>query len=96
MRLLGALPDPQQDEWVTRFWCAKEAVAKALGTGALAGPSSVIVRKLDGATGMAEVVVGPGMAHRFPALAGVPLAVYTAEEGGWVVAAALVSTGARA
>jgi phosphopantetheine--protein transferase-like protein len=89
LALLGSLPDSARDEWVTRFWCAKEAAAKALGKGLVGGPRSVAVRKVHAPTGTVEVVLGDGLAQGFPELAGVPLVVYTAREEGWVVASTL-------
>lgn len=89
LALLGSLPDSARDEWVTRFWCAKEAAAKALGKGLVAGPRSLAVRKVHDATGTVEVVLGDALAQGFPELAGVPLVVYTAREEDWVVASTL-------
>jgi phosphopantetheinyl transferase len=89
LTLLDSLADPARDEWVTRLWCAKEATAKALGKGLVEGPQSVAVRKVDAATGTVEVILGDGLAGGFPELAGVPLVVYTAREGDWVVASTL-------
>ena len=71
---------------MTRFWCAKEATAKALGKGLLEGPRSLTVRKADATTGTLEVVLGDRLAREFPELAGVPVVVYTAREEDWAVA----------
>ena len=38
------MEDAARQEWLTRFWCAKEAVGKAVGRGLIHGPQSVIVR----------------------------------------------------
>ncbi len=35
----GSLAGPSRAEWVARFWCAKEAAAKASGLGSAAGPT---------------------------------------------------------
>jgi phosphopantetheinyl transferase len=43
---LGEGLDP--DEWVTRAWTIKEAVAKAAGTGLGGRPKDFVVHELDG------------------------------------------------
>jgi malonyl CoA-acyl carrier protein transacylase/phosphopantetheinyl transferase len=87
--LLDAFSGSARDEWVTRFWCAKEAVAKGLGKGLVEGPRSLQVRSLDVATGRVEVILGEGLTRAYPDLAGALLAVYTAREDDWVVASTL-------
>jgi phosphopantetheinyl transferase len=76
-----------RDEGVTRLWCAKEAVAKAVGRGLSEGTHSVIVRDLDAHTGLARVELGEALAAEFPALAGSPLKVVTLHEKNYIVAA---------
>jgi malonyl CoA-acyl carrier protein transacylase/phosphopantetheinyl transferase len=89
LALLDSCAGSARDEWVTRFWCAKEATAKALGKGLVEGPRSLSVRGLDARTGMVEVVLGDALSRGFPELAGVPLVVYTASEEDVVVASTL-------
>lgn len=86
LTLLRSIAEGERDEWVTRLWCAKEAIAKALGKGLVEGPRSLAVRALDVGTGRVEVVLGAGLARRFAELAGVSLVAHTAREGDWVVA----------
>jgi len=43
--LVGERP---RDEWWTRMWCAKEAVAKAAGTGLEGAPRKFVVDAIDG------------------------------------------------
>jgi phosphopantetheinyl transferase len=87
--LLDAFSGSARDEWVARFWCAKEAAAKGLGKGLVDGPRSLQVRSLDVATGRVEVILGEGLTRAYPDLAGALLAVYTAREDDWVVASTL-------
>ena len=49
---LGSGHDP--DEWVTRLWTVKEAVAKAAGTGLRGRPRDFVVREVDGDWAFAE------------------------------------------
>jgi acyl transferase domain-containing protein/phosphopantetheinyl transferase (holo-ACP synthase) len=42
------LPSADRDAWVTRFWAAKEAVAKARGTGLGGSPASLPIERVDG------------------------------------------------
>jgi phosphopantetheinyl transferase len=42
------LPGEERDEWVARFWAAKEAAAKARGTGLEGNPKSVTISERDG------------------------------------------------
>ena len=91
--LLDSLPAASREEWVTRLWCAKEAVAKAIGKGFGEGPRSVLVQKLDARTGRVEIVLEERLAREFPDLGGVPLLVYTARDEDWAVASTLCERG---
>lgn len=42
------LPDNERDEWMTRFWVAKEAAAKSIGTGLEGRPKQFQVMEIDG------------------------------------------------
>jgi len=42
------LPAAQRDAWITRFWVAKEAAAKARGTGLGGNPKRWVVRRVVG------------------------------------------------
>jgi phosphopantetheinyl transferase len=86
LALLGGLASPERDEWITRLWCAKEAVAKAVGTGLVGGPRAVTVTGIDRSTGTVEIVLGEGLAGKVPELAGVPIAARTGREGDHAVA----------
>ncbi len=45
---LAILPKNDRDLWVTRFWVAKEAVAKARGTGLMGAPRRFVVSEIAG------------------------------------------------
>lgn len=45
---LSLLKDKDQSEWPTRFWAAKEAYSKMLGTGLQGNPKKYGVTKIDG------------------------------------------------
>lgn len=87
--LLASVPTVDQDSWLVRLWCAKEAVAKALGQGLVGGPQALVVQKLDPETGMVQVGLTGEMARRFPALHDRPTVVHTAQEKELIVATSL-------
>ena len=66
--ILGDRIGDDRAEWVARFWCAKEAVAKATGHGFLDGPSGVEV-VVDGLDGSLGVILKGELAIRRPDLA---------------------------
>jgi malonyl CoA-acyl carrier protein transacylase/phosphopantetheinyl transferase len=45
---LALLPPGDRDEWLTRLWCAKEAVGKSRGTGLDGDPRALALEKVDG------------------------------------------------
>ena len=75
--------------WPLRLWCAKEAVAKALGQGLVGGPRGLAVTDVDPDTGIVRVLAVGEMAARVPELDGNPMAAYTARESDWVAATAV-------
>ena len=60
-----------------RFWCAKEAVSKALGTGIRYPPREIRVAGYDSATGAAEVALEGEWLAEFKNLTGVRIPVST-------------------
>jgi len=53
-----------------RFWCAKEALSKALGTGIRYSPTDLRIRKADPATGQVEIELMGQWLEPFPAFKG--------------------------
>jgi phosphopantetheinyl transferase len=49
--LLSTMSRFRRHEWLLRFWCAKEAVAKALGQGMVGGPWGFLVEGVELKTG---------------------------------------------
>jgi phosphopantetheinyl transferase (holo-ACP synthase) len=81
---LAPEPGPHRTEWVTRLWCAKEAVAKATGLGLVAGPASAAIVRADGTTGEVAVALGPELSVHCPDLQGHPIRTITARRGDYV------------
>jgi phosphopantetheinyl transferase/malonyl CoA-acyl carrier protein transacylase len=60
-----------------RFWCAKEALVKALGTGLRYGASDLLVRHYDRPSGRLAVEATRLWAQAFPALRNTPIYVHS-------------------
>jgi phosphopantetheinyl transferase len=91
--LLAGLGADAVEEWTLRCWCAKEAVAKALGSGLTRGPQGLAVTALDPATGAIRVRLGDEMARDHRDLAEAPILVHTLREGDMVVATTVCEQG---
>ena len=91
--LLGRLSADNLEEWQLRCWCAKEAVAKALGSGLSRGPRALTVTAIDPGTGRIEVRLGDEMARDHEDVAGVPLVVYSHRRDDLIVATTLCDRG---
>jgi len=90
--LLASIPNARREDWPLRLWCAKEAVAKALGRGAVGGPPTLVIEQLAPDTGMVQVRLTGEMARRFPG-ATKPIVASTAREGDLIVAVSLYPLG---
>jgi acyl transferase domain-containing protein/phosphopantetheinyl transferase len=88
-QLLAAIPEFAQTEWILRLWCAKEAIAKALGRGLVDGPHSVRIQDFDMRTEMITATLRGKLAEAFADFAAVDLLAYTAREGDYVIASTL-------
>jgi phosphopantetheinyl transferase len=64
----GLLPHAADEraEIITRFWCAKEAVSKAIGQGFVLGPQSLSVIEYDANSGEVRIELGPKLLDRLP------------------------------
>jgi acyl transferase domain-containing protein/phosphopantetheinyl transferase (holo-ACP synthase) len=61
----NARSSAERAEWQARFWCAKEAVAKAAGLGLVAGPASAVVTETDPESGVLVVELGSDLIAAF-------------------------------
>jgi phosphopantetheine--protein transferase-like protein len=86
--LLSLLEASAKEEWLLRFWCAKEAVAKALGRGMNRGPRCLVVQQCDVYNGIVQVALSAALAQEFPQRVAEPISAYTTREGDLIVASA--------
>ncbi|MBW1743509.1 MAG: polyketide synthase dehydratase domain-containing protein [Deltaproteobacteria bacterium] len=87
--LLDSVEESLRQQWVFRFWCAKEAVAKALGRGLIEGPKSLSVQRLDVKTGALKIALQGKLADEFPDLADATVLVHTAQEKDYIFASTI-------
>lgn len=80
----------QQEEWSTRLWCAKEAVAKAMGRGMVEGPKGLIIRDLDERTGRVTIALSGELARTFHGATSASYTASTVREGEFVAAVSLI------
>jgi phosphopantetheine--protein transferase-like protein len=73
-----------------RFWCAKEAVSKALGTGIRYSPKELAAEFFDPAEGEVSVSLGGQWLDAFKAFKGRPVRVKTAIVKGHVIASCFI------
>jgi acyl transferase domain-containing protein/phosphopantetheinyl transferase (holo-ACP synthase) len=83
--LLDRWSGPDRAEWVARFWCAKEALAKATGLGLVEGPSGVEVVEV-GLDGFLGARLQGALAGSCPQLSRRMIRVVTARRGEFVLA----------
>jgi acyl transferase domain-containing protein/phosphopantetheinyl transferase len=84
--LLTSLDPGPKNEWLTRLWCAKEAVVKALGGRIVEGPRSVTVQEVNATTGGTRLALSGKLAGRIPEINGGDLRAYTVKDAGWIAA----------
>jgi phosphopantetheine--protein transferase-like protein len=83
------LRDPENDEWLLRFWCAREAVSKALGTGLMGRPGDLVVKAVDKKTGDIDIEISGKLRAQFPGLAGKSLIANTLLEDNLILAVSM-------
>jgi phosphopantetheine--protein transferase-like protein len=87
--LLTSLDESMRQEWVTRFWCAKEAVAKALGRGLMGTPQNLAIKELNTQTGVVSLSLRGNMAEAFTEFTHARILAYTTREGDYIIASSL-------
>ncbi len=88
--LLHTVPVPKRKEWLLRFWCAKEAVAKAFGRGMIGGPLNLIIHKIAAETGEVSLTLSGDLAKQLPGYANKIFTASTKYEDNYVFAICLV------
>ncbi len=73
-----------------RFWCAKEAVSKALGTGIRYAPREIAVESFRPETGEMDVALGGAWVENFKMFRGRPIRVSSTIVHGHVVASCFI------
>jgi len=73
-----------------RFWCAKEAVSKALGVGIRYSPRELVAESFDAAAGEISIALGGQWLDAFKAFKGRPVRVKTTLIKGHVLASCFV------
>jgi phosphopantetheinyl transferase len=88
--LLASLGVLNKEEWPLRFWCAKEAVAKAVGQGMVGGPRGLEIREVEFHSGLVQVALGEELIKGLPQLAGRRIIAYTALDHDLIFASSLI------
>jgi phosphopantetheinyl transferase len=83
---LAAIEEEARWEWMTRFWCAKEATAKAVGRGLEDGPRGLRIQHVDWAEGRLALTLTGALADAVPDLRDQPVIAHTMRTGDLVVA----------
>jgi phosphopantetheinyl transferase len=93
-RMLAALPPGSRQEWALRMWCAKEAVAKALGRGFSMGIQAFHIAGPQYGSGVMQLELRDEALEHFPRLRGIPITAYTAREKAFVFSTTIYQQGA--
>lgn len=89
LEILNAITAAERQQWALRLWCAKEALAKALGRGLEGNPRSIAVRGVDITTGTVTAVVQGTLAVDVPDSARTGMCVHTYQDNAYIVASTL-------
>jgi phosphopantetheinyl transferase len=93
-RMLADMPGESRQEWALRMWCAKEAVAKALGRGFSIGIQAFHITGAETGGGVLQLELRDPALEHFPRLRGIPITAHTAREMDFVFATTIYQQGA--
>lgn len=93
--LLEAVSGADRDTWSLRLWCAKEAVAKAVGHGMVGGPQALEAQEFDLEHGTVWIRLRGELARMVDDPDGAAQVVPTTVEGNLVAAAAVYAAYGR-
>jgi phosphopantetheine--protein transferase-like protein len=88
--LLETFGASERKEWFLRLWCAKEAVAKALGRGIMGNPHNLVIQDVDVETGTVNLNIDGQLARELRNYANTSLTAYTGCDETVVFATSLV------
>jgi phosphopantetheine--protein transferase-like protein len=91
---LASLSPELRQPWALHFWCAKEALAKALGRGLTAGLLAYRITQAEIDTGRVTLELRDEALHQFPQLRGRRLIGYTTRNVDFVFATMIYPQGA--
>jgi len=89
-RWLGTVEANARTEWITRFWCAKEAVGKALGCGLTNGGLDLEICDVDRGRGVLTLALGGSIEEKRSDRLQRRIAAYTIFDGSVVTGVAVV------
>lgn len=87
--LLWTIPVADRDEWLLRLWCAKEAVAKALGRGMAGSPLFLQVQDVEPETGKVIIQLAGELLQQLPSHQNKLFTAWSGREDEMVFASAL-------
>ncbi|MCF6153685.1 MAG: acyltransferase domain-containing protein [Candidatus Brocadia sp.] len=88
--LLSAVPVSKREQWLLRLWCAKEAVAKALGRGMTGNPLNLFVQKIDAESGEVSLALSGELARQLNDYKDMSFTAYTRHDGDFIFAISIV------
>ncbi|MDY6862244.1 MAG: beta-ketoacyl synthase N-terminal-like domain-containing protein [Thermodesulfobacteriota bacterium] len=83
LKLFKGFNPHERVEWITRFWCAKEAAGKALGYGLIYGPKTMVVTEFNLQTGVITLVLAGKLAEK---IQDKKVDVLTLKDGEYIIA----------
>jgi phosphopantetheine--protein transferase-like protein len=90
LSLLASFQPAERSHYLLRFWCAKEALAKALGRGMMGNPLNLQVKDVCGKTGRLHLTIAGQLLQEFPDYVGRSFPVHTVCDETTVYAVSLV------